>query len=140
MVKLQSLEMKSNASVLSSIRCVLSNGISSPVFEFKRKDGEEEDLIHEFTGVVNFGPGDIIRYVQAHDEEQKTISRICFLGEDKQELASYNPFELRRKGPVLKLREEEILIGVYGVLGKEGYFTSFGFIVKAWELMNNTME
>jgi len=32
-VRLQSLEMKTNASVLSSVRCVLSNGISSPVFE-----------------------------------------------------------------------------------------------------------
>lgn len=32
-VQLHTLEMKSFACVLSSIRCVLSNGISSPVFE-----------------------------------------------------------------------------------------------------------
>ena len=34
-VRLQALEMKSNSSVLSSVRCVLSNGISSPVFEME---------------------------------------------------------------------------------------------------------
>jgi len=56
------------------------------------------------------------------------------MDEARQEIASYNPFEMRQRGPVLKLRNEESLIGVYGVLGKQGYFTSFGFIVKAWEL------
>jgi len=54
------------------------------------------------------------------------------MDEARNEIASYNPTNMKRKGPVLKLRDEETLIGVYGVKDKKGFFTSFGFIVKAW--------
>lgn len=126
-VKLQSLELKSNSSVLSSVRCVLSNGISSPVFE-------NENVTHDEEGSMNLGGPKPVRFAQAHDEESDTISRIFVMDEQRQEIASYNPFEMRNRGPVLKLRDEETLIGVYGVMGKKDYFTSFGFIVKAWEI------
>ena len=56
------------------------------------------------------------------------------MDEGKEDVAHYNPFDLPKKGPVLKLRDEEELIGVYGVSGKANYFTSFGFLVKAWEI------
>lgn len=52
----------------------------------------------------------------------------------KNDLGMYNPFEMRKRGPILKLRDEETIIGVYGVIGPKGFFTSFGFVVKAWEL------
>ena len=130
-VKLQSLEMKSNASVLSSVRCVLSNGISSPVFE---APGE----VHDTERTLEFTPSTKVRYVQAHDEESDTISRIHFMDETKQDIACYNPYEMRKRGPVLRLSDQEVPIGVYGVLGKKGYFTTFGLIVKAWEVDNAT--
>ena len=37
---------------------------------------------------------------------------------------------MTKKGALCKLGSDETLIGVYGVLGKKDYFTSFGFIVK----------
>ena len=125
-VKLESLEFKSSASVLSSVRCVLSNGITSPVFE-------KEGTIHENNETVRLDSSTTVRHVQAFDEEANTISRLYFLDDENQVLSNYNPYNLRQRGPVLKLREEETLVGVYGVLGKKDYFTSFGFIVKAWE-------
>ena len=60
------------------------------------------------------------------------------MDDSQQVMDSYNPYDMKRRGPVLKLRDEETLIGVYGVLGKKDYFTSFGFIVKAWEVVNAT--
>ena len=130
-VRLQALELKSNSSVLSSVRCVLSNGISSPVIE---KSAELTEQGHEKVQMLAFGATSRIAFVQAHDNNLDTISRLFFMDEAKNDVALYNPFNLSKKGPVLKLRDEEELIGVYGVCGKADHFTSFGFIVKAWEL------
>ena len=47
---------------------------------------------------------------------------------------------MKKKGAVLKLRETDQLIGVYGVMNKKEYFTSFGFIVKALEETEATIE
>ena len=48
-VKLEAIEFKSNAAVLSSVRCVLSNGITSPVFE-------QEGVLHEREETIWFDP------------------------------------------------------------------------------------
>ena len=40
---------------------------------------------------------------------------------------------MTKKGALCKLRNEETLVGIYGVMGKKEYFTSFGFIVKVLE-------
>ena len=50
-VKLESITFKSNAAVLSSVRCVLSNGITSPVFE---REGVEYE--HEREETIHFDP------------------------------------------------------------------------------------
>lgn len=124
--------MKSNACVLSSVRCILSNGISSPVFEASGFDHSEVATISLGSGRDNKQ----VRYLQAHDEESNTVSRLFFMDEDKKDIASYNPYNYRKRGPLLKLREEEVLIGVYGVIGKDGFLTSFGFIVKTTQHEN----
>mmetsp|Transcript_22817 Transcript_22817/g.28262 ORF Transcript_22817/g.28262 Transcript_22817/m.28262 type:complete len:116 (+) Transcript_22817:662-1009(+) len=115
--------MKSNASVLSSVRCVLSNGISSPVFENERVNHDSEQTI--LLGAAK------VRYLQAHDEGGDNVCRIFLMDANRKDVAFYNPLEMKKKGALLKLRDEESLIGVYGVMGKKNYFTSFGFIVKA---------
>lgn len=61
-VKLESLELKSSASVVSSVRCVLSNGITSPVFE-------KAGAFHETAGLCTFNSSNSVRYVQASDED-----------------------------------------------------------------------
>ena len=50
-----------------------------------------------------------------------------------EEICSYNPHE--RNDPVIEqvLREDEELIGVYGVKDKSNYLTTFGYIVKIRE-------
>ena len=50
-VKLESITFKSNAAVLSSVRCVLSNGITSSVFE-----QEEVEHDHEREETIRFDP------------------------------------------------------------------------------------
>ena len=67
-VKLESLELKCNASVTSSVRCVLSNGISSPVFE-------KEGVVHEEEGTCTFSPSTNVRYVQASDEDGDRLEK-----------------------------------------------------------------
>ena len=124
-VSLQSFEMKSYASVLSSVRCVLSNGISSPVFENEQVNHDQDQTVMLSSNKV--------RFLQANDEGGDSVSRLFFMDQSRKDIASYNPLEMKKKGAVLKLRDEESLIGVYGVMGKKNYFTSFGFIVKAWE-------
>ena len=74
-----------------------------------------------------------VRYLSAHDGGGDNVCRIFFMDENRQDITSYNPLEMKKKGAVTKLREVESLIGVYGVVNKKEYFTSFGFIVKAWE-------
>ena len=112
-VRLQSLEMKSNASVLSSVRCVLSNGISSPVFE-----NENAGVKHDQTEIINLDPSRQIRFLQAYDDGSQSISRVFFMDESNEEITSYNPFEMKKKGPMLKLRPTETVLGVYGVNDK----------------------
>ena len=70
-VSLQSLEMKSYASVVSSVRCVLSNGISSPVFE-------NEQVHHEQEQTVMLGSSKV-RFLQANDEGGDNVCRIFFM-------------------------------------------------------------
>ena len=125
--------MKSNACVLSSVRCILSNGISSPVFE-------ASGIEHQNVATLSLGTSRDdrqVRFLQAHDEEGNTVSRIFFMDDAKKDIAAYNPYNYRKRGPLLKLREEEVLIGVYGVIGENGCFTSFGFIVKTWQFEND---
>lgn len=55
------------------------------------------------------------------------------MDEYRQDIASYNPLEMKKKGAVIQLNDEEQLIGVYGVKGKQDHFTSFGFIVKVYD-------
>jgi len=74
-----------------------------------------------------------VKYLSAHDADRDNVCRIFFTDENRNDIACYNPLEMKKKGAVTKLRDEESLIGVYGVVGKKEYFTSFGFIVKAWE-------
>lgn len=40
------------------------------------------------------------------------------MDETNEEITSYNPFEMKKKGPMLKLRPTETLLGVYGVKDK----------------------
>ena len=74
-----------------------------------------------------------VRYLSAHDSGGANVCRIFFMDEHRHDIACYNPLEMKKKGAVTKLRDGESLIGVYGVVGKKEYFTSFGFIVKSYE-------
>ena len=112
---------------------MLSNGISSPVFE-------KEDVNHDTIKSITFQSNKKVAFVQAHDGDGDTISRIHFMDEQKQELGCYNPYSLTQKGPLLRIQDGEELIGVYGVKDKSNYFTSFGLIVKAWESASGTVE
>ena len=46
------------------------------------------------------------------------------------EVYAFNPTDDTPKTTAYRLRDNEELIGVYGVKDKRSYFSSFGFIVK----------
>ena len=61
------------------------------------------------------------------------ITALKFIDKDEEEICSYNPHE--RNDPILEqtMREDEEIFGVFGVMGKCSYLTTFGFIVKIRE-------
>ena len=61
------------------------------------------------------------------------VTTLKFLDMYDEEICSYNPHE--RDDPVIEqvLREDEEIIGVYGVKDKSNYLTTFGYIVKIRE-------
>ena len=61
------------------------------------------------------------------------VTALKFLDKYDEQICSYNPNE--RNDPVIEqdLREDEEIIGVYGVKDKSNYLTTFGYIVKIRE-------
>jgi len=72
--------MKSNASVLSSVRCILSNGISSPVFE-------NPNVTHDNDEEIVIGSDKNVHYLSAHDGAGDNICRIYFMDKKKADIA-----------------------------------------------------
>ena len=131
-VSLKSLEFAStkksvNLGALSSVRVNLSNGESSQ--QFTAASVFLRDSLH----TVDFEE-DVasIRAVSAYDGEDFT-ARILFYEDDDTLWDQYNPsytqpFQYESNTKYL-LKDNQELIGVYGVQGEET-FSSFGFIYK----------
>lgn len=86
-VFLKSLELKSHAqgaSYISSVRCVMSNGESSPELM-------KEGMTHSDAKTIHFDPvGRPVRYIQAWDHCHST-RRLTFSDENNLEIDSYDP-------------------------------------------------
>jgi len=64
-----------------------------------------------------------------HDTGSYTY-RIRFIDDAGNEVYAYNPSNTLVQTTSIQLRDNEELIGVYGVKDKWSWFSSFGFIVK----------
>ena len=120
---LKSLELKHDAgSAITSVRCNLTNGMSSPAFEmisYQQKHYRELVL------------DDRVAAVAAADTYGKGIKmcRLRFFNNLGAEIASYNPKHFSYKCTMHVVADDEELIGVYGSMGPH-YISSLGFLVK----------
>ena len=129
-VTLKSLEFctyKPDDHMISSVRCILSNNEVSPVFI------KADDLQQYRHKVINFDACSRVQKVQAIGCKYG-VFRVTFLDNKSDEIDSYNPRNRAREGTVHEIKDNEELIGVYGVKDKDQYFTKFGFIVRVRQL------
>ena len=74
-----------------------------------------------------------VRKVQAADRnrERTNICAVWLFDENGTQVAQYNPWDWDvYQGELVELRENEEIIGVYGVKDKVDWFSNFGFIAK----------
>lgn len=111
-VHLQTLEFKGDYA-LSSARCILSSGESSPVFE-------NADYEHECLDVVNLDPNRRARVVMAHDMEGEGSYAVCLklLDGFGCPVGEFNPGGYDCECTRYEIKENEELIGIYGVKDK----------------------
>ena len=125
-VELKSIEFKNVNGIISSARCKYSDDTLSPLIE---KTIEFRDL-HRNKETVVFPKG-IRKVVAASNANPWThVSVQEFYDEDNKKVAEYNPIGHKFPERELLLRENESLFGIYGVLGKQNWFTTFGYIIK----------
>ena len=110
-VFLQALEVKTHtqgSSYISSVRCIMSNGESSPVFTKEGMHSVEKKII-------TFDPVKRpVRYIQAWDNCHST-RRLTFLDKNENEIDYYDPSNnYAREGTIHELAPNEEIIGVYG--------------------------
>ena len=126
-VRLQTIQFGSGQHKnLSEVRCELSNKIKSPLFT---SEGGVQGAIQRIA-IKHNKP---VRQVQVIESEGHGISRINLLNHWGKEISSFPAYgerEISGGAAIMKISKNEELIGVYGVKGKEKYFTSFGFILK----------
>ena len=107
---------------VNSIQCKLSNGMESPVFE-------NSDLQFKSLTTLSFSNDRPVRSIHAY-EGASVVCRLDFLDRNGAEICKFENSMGKGPGNTYQIAENERLIGVYGVKGKENWFTSFGFIVK----------
>ena len=127
-VKLESLHFKRNSDYgpLGYVKVTLSNGMASPEF-CKPNSSREIEM-----APCRFDPRRPVRSVQGDDSKGSVpfVKSLTFLDERDYEVGAYNPKRLPRSGTTHVLKENEELIGVYGVSHEKQSFSAFGFIVK----------
>ena len=81
---------------------------------------------------MNFHPKLPIRYVQGDDSDGSVsfVRTVYFMNKNKQDVCFYNPRNRAKTGVVHEIKENEELIGVYGVQKEKASFSAFGLIVK----------
>ena len=130
-LKMRQLTIKHNEKgPISSIKCVLSDGSESPVFE-------ENIYIHQNCQVFDFNSEDTdnrsVCAVAAKDVSCRRGSCVWGLKILKNSVSQYETFSKGiGKETTFKINENEELIGVYGVKSCRAglpYFSSFSFIV-----------
>ena len=119
--RLQSLEFGYHDAI-SSVRCTLSDTNSSPVFAHK-------GTLHESPKTIAFNANNPVRYIRA-SETRDCVQQIYFLDQHKNVIDGYDPFSIGNFGREIELRTSEEIVGVYGVVDKRDWLTSFGFITK----------
>ena len=133
-VSLKSIMFKTaygGISPISSLKCTLSNGEQSQIFE---QAGQR----HEHQQTIEFDKNTPIRAVAANGHDSGNnygyILRMRFLDGAGNEVKVYNPRNNQKETTEHKLGDNEELIGVYGSIGPhDNYLYSFGFIVKVKE-------
>ena len=127
-VTLKSLEFCGDKDLIASVKCNLSNGQSSPVFckvGGKYSESNPKTIEFDSTPIRTVSAAD----EQDHDFEDGNMHRIKFLdGVGNQVFIYENGYTGQETEH--QIRENEELIGVYGVKNKNLFFTSFGFILK----------
>ena len=127
-VRLQSLEFKQSAETLGIgyVRVNLTHGYSSEVFERKGSVLSDEKKI-------DFDVNQPIKRVKCANNNASFgyIYAVKFMDKQGSQVSIYDPIQtIRNRDKEHQLGEAEELIGVYGVKGREYWFTSFGFILK----------
>ena len=116
-VYLKSLDLKAQSNgVLVSIRCNLSNGVSSSIFEKEGIDEVFNYVNHPET--IEFDQTRPIRRVKAKNHGNY-FNEFRFYDENGDEAVSYNPANHNYTNSLTcyEIGEKEELIGVYGVKG-----------------------
>ena len=123
-VKLESINFAStNYNSLSSVECTLTNG-ESECFE------SDTDWYHLKEKSIDFKGKPRIRAVSATRGNDFTTN-IAFWDANDNEIARYNPGNDNDKySEKYELKENQELIGIYGVQDKCYWLTSFGFLIK----------
>ena len=122
-VFLKSIELKASdrrSPSLSSVRCVLSTDQSSPIFQ-------RQGMQHHFYKKTNFEEGTVKRVAANVSDGTK---RLTFLSEEREQIGNYILADHYGEEQEFWLKENEELIGVYGVKDQQDWLTGFGFIVK----------
>ena len=125
-VKLEALDLQKCWGVwyFSSVRCILSNSVASPLFQ---KVGPVHDHPRSMD-LAEVQARAKIRAIGA-SQDAKGMWRIQFMDKARNMLYEYNPDRHNHGTTVFEMAANEELIGVYGVKDKQSYFTSFGFLV-----------
>ena len=132
-VRIQSLDFKIDSSYqnLASVKVTLSHNFSSQVFESKgiefnyqkRLDFDAQNQIKRVKAAPNDGVWEYVYNVKLMNKQTSEFG-IC----------APNYFvNLCHPGKEHQLADYEDLIGVYGVMDQQSYFSAFGFIVRVNE-------
>ena len=119
-------------STLSSLQCVLSDGTESAPFEKQGSTNFNLSCLQLERGAV--------KRILLHVNNGNELYKLVFLGEQDSEVAIYCPGNHCGDPYVIDLGEEEELIGIYGVMGKKQWLTTFGFIVKTPYLLEQAVS
>ena len=108
-VSLRSIEFKSSGGPISSVRCTLTNGVSSLLFE-KAGAGDKNPVTY------NFDTNKKIRKVEASSNgSHEYVAQLKFFDSANAELFSYNPSGYTNPTVAHEIGDNEELIGFYGV-------------------------
>ena len=126
-IKLDAIEFRSNDSGwLSSVSCVLSNGLESPLF----KKSNDDNCGRKTLSLKDMNIRGVHMEWERDDVYDHESTRIDFLGNGQELLCSYDPFRMTMKRSGTLLADNETLIGVYGAFDQKAWIRPFGFIVK----------